>query len=1720
MMTSPNSNLNFTHSTCRLRPIKKVQFSVFSPDLIRKGSVTQKTTHNGELIRAGVYKTDRYKGGQPSYGGVNDPRMGINSFENRCKTCQCRYEGSGAKMDDCPGHFGHIELCRPVYHNGFIDDVVKILRCVCYHCSKLLINVLNPKESHVLSIKDPELRLAAIHDVCKNKKTCSSASAVEVASMMDTDDVAQNAEMDDIFGGHSRENVMNKSNIVSKKVGCGGALPLYRRDYEKIRIEVEYSADLEFIPGNGDRKQTLSAAKVFEIFKNISEDDCQILGFNTQYCRPEWLLVSVLPVPPPHVRPSVLFDGQMSEDDLTFCLSNIVKANEFLHTCISRGDPPSVVEELVGLLQQRVVSFYDNARTDNLTESQRSGRPLKTIKQRLCGKEGRLRGNLMGKRVDFSARTVITADPNLSIDQVGVPKTVASRLTVPVPVTSFNKHELKQLVKKSISDQQAHPGALYVIRPDRTRIDLKYVHPENGEVPLDIGWVVERHLKDDDIVLFNRQPSLHKMSIMGHRVRVLDWSTFRLNLSVTTPYNADFDGDEMNLHVPQDIKAKADAQELMMVPRNIVTPQRNANVMGIVQDALLGVSRMTKRDVFIEKNVFMNAMMWIEGWDGVLPQPAILKPRPLWTGKQLFSMICPKVNYSGSSNFHYDDPKIKDPFNYLDGHVMIHNGILLHGIVDKKIVGASSGSIVHVLWLQKGWEETRAFMNGIQKIVNYWFVNTSYTVGICDTIADAKTLEGIAKSIQSAKKKISGIMSRAQRGALTMLPGKPMIESFEVNIGEVLVHVRSEVGNQAKATLKDRNAIRGTVLCGSKGSELNISQIIACVGQQQVQGKRVKYGFNNRTLPHFSKDDLGMESRGFVENSFLKGLTPQEFFFHAMGGREGVIDTAVKTADVGYIQRRLVKAMETVMARYDTTLRNARGCVMQFLYGEDGLDAQRVERQSFGDYYPLKARDFLDKYYLDMNSDNFGLTKFKNRKTGEFARYLDQKVIDSCRKDNYLRESLLEEFETLKENRKTLREIMACRGANMETDSNVYLPVNIERLILNAKKQFNINSSQPTTLHPRTVLDGVKGILKELVIVRGDDPISIKAQENATMLFSFLVKSKLATKRVLQEYRLSIKAFEWLCGSIISDFLAAVVNPGEMCGVLAAQSLGEPATQMTLNTFHSSGIGSKNVTLGVPRLNELLAASRNIRTPSVIIHLHCPDDQSESEKHTFCLEYRKLCDITIKSEIHYDRDPRTSVIEEDRDFVESYFIVDEADVNIDDMSPWVLRVVLDKKAMAPLLKYLGITMASIADKVKAFWNNCVHVVYSDDNEDNLVLRIRIIERREMTKDEDGHLVPEDNRDNDRDDYELLRGMSKKTLEDVYICGVPGIKKVYKSEKKIQVWDEEQGFKESAKTHWLLETDGTNLAEVMILPGVDHTKTVSNDVLEVFQVLGIEGARAALFNELRIVICSDGAYVNYRHMACLADCATFGGYIMAISRHGINRSEAGPMLRASFEETIEVFMKASMYSQYDILNGVTENVMLGQLGRLGTGLVDLLVDSSKLSLTVEYGAADENVIMNDDDNFGEATPYQNTPFFGGSQSPHGGLLGGVMTPSIGVFSPTSGDRTPYGSMGSKSPGYQSPYYSGAASPGYTALSPGRGLSAASPAYSATSPAYSPTSPAYSPTSPAYSPTSPAYSPTSPAYSPTSPAYSPTSPAYSPTSPAYSPTSPVHSPTSPK
>ncbi|KAK3393734.1 hypothetical protein B0H63DRAFT_26173 [Podospora didyma] len=1681
------ANLYFAHSSAPLRIVKEIQFGLLSPEEIKAMSVCH-------IVYPETMDETRTK---PRDGGLNDPLLGSVDRQFKCKTCT-------ENMSECPGHFGHVELAKPVYHPGYIKRVKKILEVVCHNCSKVLSDRTDPEFAAAMKVRDPKVRFNRVWEICKKKKRCENEAAKESG-----DDFAPPDASKVPAPNHG---------------GCGNHQPSVRQQALTLWAQLEVKND------DGEKikeKKVITPEAALSILRRITEEDMIDIGVNISQARPEWMIITCLPVPPPPVRPSISMDGtgtgMRNEDDLTYKLGDIIRANGNVRQAMEEGSPQHIITDFENLLQYHVATYMDNDIAGQPQALQKSGRPVKSIRARLKGKEGRLRGNLMGKRVDFSARTVITGDANISLDEVGVPRSIARTLTYPETVTPYNIGKLTQLVQNGPNE---HPGAKYVIRADGTRIDLRH-HRRAGAIQLEYGWKVERHLIDGDFIIFNRQPSLHKESMMGHRVKVMPYSTFRLNLSVTSPYNADFDGDEMNLHVPQTEETRAEVKELCMVPLNIVSPQRNGPLMGIVQDTLAGAYKLCRRDVFITKDEIMNIMLWVPEWDGVIPVPAILRPRPRWTGKQVMSMIIPKI-----ITIHTNEAKNDCPLK--DEGLLIQQGQLMYGLPMKKNVGAAGGGIVHLCYNEIGPHGAMDFLNGCQRVVNYWLLHNGHSIGIGDTIPDVKTIELIQGHIETEKAEVRRLTLAATNNELEALPGMNVRETFENKVSTALNKARDNAGTSTEKSLKDINNAVTMARSGSKGSSINISQMTALVGQQIVEGKRIPFGFKYRTLPHFTKDDYSPEARGFVENSYLRGLTPTEFFFHAMAGREGLIDTAVKTAETGYIQRRLVKALEDAAAQYDGTVRNSLGDIIQFVYGEDGLDGVVIEKQRV-DHINISTKQFEKKFRLDVMDES------KSAGSLEALEYGKEMASDPS-----VQELLDQEFEQLSTDRDLVRKInWPKKGEEM-----MQLPMNIERIINSAILLFKVDDAARSDLTPQDVIPVVRALLDRMVVLRGDDKLTQEADYNATILIKAQLRSRLAFKRLAVEQRMNKLAFEHILGEIENRWSRSMVAPGEMVGVLAAQSIGEPATQMTLNTFHFAGVSSKNVTLGVPRLKEILNVSREIKTPSMAVYLDSQNaTQEAAKKLRNAVEHTNLRSVTAVTEIYYDPDITSTNIPEDYDMVESYFLIPDSidqDSLLDNQSRWLLRITLDRGKMLDK----GLRVEDVAYRIKDVYKKDVAVVFSDNNAEDMVIRVRVI-RQEDDKDENGDNVIEDDVMLKRLEKHLLDGCTLRGIEGIERAFMNnGVKLIEKSDGSLRAHKDEELCSE-----WYLDTQGTSLRQVLGVEGVDTTRTYTNDLYQVVDVFGIEAARSALMRELTEVLAFDGSYVNHRHLALLVDVMTYRGSIAAVTRHGINRSDTGALMRCSFEETVEILLEAAVVGELDDCRGISENVMLGQMAPMGTGHFEVLLDpkmletvisdNSRMGLMPGMGVKSTQLE-------GGATPYDT-----GSPMGADAYLGGSYSPTMGNFSPIqgagsdtpSGFATEYGggfgsgsmsSYSSTSPHPTSPFSTSPTSPfgsyggGHSPSSPATRYSPTSPLIDvagryAASPQFTPTSPSFSPSSPQLRPTSPSspnYSPTSPSYSPGSPGgargYSPTSPMQfqSPTSPSYSPTSPnSYSPASP-
>ncbi len=959
--------------------------------------------------------------GMPVQGGLMDNRLGTLEPGQKCATC-------GNTSAKCPGHFGHIELAEPVLHIAFVDDIHKLLMITCRSCNRIKL--------------DPE-------ELARYKAIRDTKAAYAVITL---------------------ENIKDEIIERSKKVK---ACPHCSKD----QYDLIFTKPTIFVEKTDVGENRLLPITIRERLSHVPDDDLTLLGYDPKTARPEWFVLQVLPVPPVTVRPSIILEtGIRSEDDLTHKLVDIIRVNQRLKESKEAGTPPLIVQDLVDLLQYHVTTYFDNEVSGIPQAHHRSGRPLKTLTQRLKGKEGRFRGSLSGKRVDFSSRTVISPDPNLRISEVGVPTDVAKKLTIPETILQWNLERLKELV---MNGPNTYPGANYIIRPDGVKIRLDYVTDRKAIADsLASGYIVERHLADGDIVIFNRQPSLHRMSIMAHSVRVLPYRTFRLHPAVCPPYNADFDGDEMNLHVPQSEEARAEATLLMRVQDQLISPRYGGPIIGGIRDFITGAFLLTREGSTLTKDEFANLAM-IGGYSSPLPDPAINSRdgQKLYAGRQLFSLFLPKdFNFIITSKWNKASKgEGKD--------VVIKNGELMSGVIDKASIGAEEpDSVLHRIAKDYGNEAARSFLDSVLTMLKTYITHRGFTYGYSDLWLNDETRQEISDIIQKTYEKVYELIQQYNDGTLPLTRGLSAEEALELYVVNELSRARDRAGRTADRAFPDENS--GVIMAstGARGSTLNIGQMTAALGQQSIRGKRIQKGYHNRALSHFKPKDTNPDAKGFVKSNYRDGLSPLEFFFHAMGGREGLVDTAVRTQQSGYMQRRLINALEHLKIEYDQTVRDPHGNIVQYVYGEDGID-------------PAK-------------SDH-----------GEAVNI--SRLIES--------ESIVDE-------------------GRKSTENDIR----------------NIVAKYADHLNPR-------------------------------------MKNNL--EKALVDNRLSKEGVEKVMKKVLDLVDRALAEPGEAVGVVTAQSIGEPGTQMTLRTFHFAGVKERNVTLGLPRLIELVDARKKPVTPTMDIYL-------------------------------------------------------------------------------------------------------------------------------------------------------------------------------------------------------------------------------------------------------------------------------------------------------------------------------------------------------------------------------------------------------------------------------------------------------------------------------------------------------------------------------------
>ncbi len=833
------------------KKIDSISFEVISPKMMIDAAAAK-------IVTPELYDKEGY----PVDGGLMDLRLGVIDPGLICKT-------DGLKLKESLGHFGYIELARPVVHIKFVRQILDLLRSTCKVCGRVLIPEEKVKKYVALLNKESE-----------------------------TEDL---------------ESRRRKVKEIVGKYKAKDKCPHCNAKQDKIKIEKPYN----FYEG----ETRLSPIEVRARLEKIPEEDVLIFGFDHKHFRPEWMILTVLQIPPVTMRPSITLEsGERSEDDLTHKLGDIVRINQRLFENINAGAPEVIIEDLWDLLQYHVTTFFDNEVAQLPPARHRGGQPLKTLSERIKSKEGRIRHNLAGKRTDFSARTVISPDPLISLNEVGVPLSIAMQLTIPERVSDWNKEYLKKLVENG---PKKYPGANYVIKPNGRRKTITDETKEEILEELEDGFIVERHLIDGDVSLFNRQPSLHRMSMMCHLVKVLPGNTFRLNPAVCNPYNADFDGDEMNFHITQNEEARAEALILMQVQTQIISPRYGLSVVGCIHDAITGNYLLTK-ELVLTRNEAID-LLYNCGVEDLSPLPNKEKI----DGKEVFSVLLPQ-----DFNFLGEDKA--------GNQVKIVNGVLKNGVMDKSNLGQESGLMLRNVYEKYGPAFTADLLGKISKLGIAVLTRRGFSIGIGDLELLEETKTEINNAIKKAEEEAMKLIDEFYAGKLQALPGRTVSETLELRILEALNRARNKSGDIAIRQAKDSSALT-MAKCGSRGNPLNIAQMTAIVGQQALRGKRIESGYKGRTLSYFKTKDLSPKARGFIRNNFKSGLTPSEFFFGAMTGRDALMDTALRTPKSGYLYRRLSNAMQDLKVAYDGSVRDASGRVVQFSYGEDGLDVSKTK---------------------------------------------------------------------------------------------------------------------------------------------------------------------------------------------------------------------------------------------------------------------------------------------------------------------------------------------------------------------------------------------------------------------------------------------------------------------------------------------------------------------------------------------------------------------------------------------------------------------------------------------------------------------------------------------------------------------------------------------------------------------------------------------------------
>ncbi|KAF7168568.1 hypothetical protein CNMCM6106_003706 [Aspergillus hiratsukae] len=1219
-----------------------------------------------------------------------------------------------------------------------------------------------------------------------------------------------------------------------------------------------------------------------------------------------------------------------------------------------------------------------------------AGQAANGIKQILEKKEGLFRKNMMGKRVNFAARSVISPDPNIETNEIGVPLVFAKKLTYPEPVTNHNFWEMKQAV---INGPDKYPGATAIENElgqvtnlkfksldERTALANQLLAPSNWRMKGARNKKVYRHLTTGDVVLMNRQPTLHKPSIMGHKARVLaNERVIRMHYANCNTYNADFDGDEMNMHFPQNELARAEAMMLADADHQYLVATSGKPLRGLIQDHISMGVWFTCRDAFFEEEDYhelLYSCLRPENSHTIteriqLVEPTLLKPKRLWTGKQVITTILKNIMPPGRAGLNLKSKSSTPGDRWGEGNeegsVIFKDGEMLCGILDKKQIGPTAGGLIDAIHEVYGHTIAGRLISILGRLLTRYLNMRAFTCGIDDL---RLTKEGD----RVRKEKLSQAASIGREVALKYVTlDQTTVPDQDAELRRRLEDVLRDddkqtgldsVSNARNAKLSTEitqnclpkglakpfpwNQMQSMTISGAKGSSVNANLISCNLGQQVLEGRRVPVMISGKTLPSFRAFDTHPMAGGYVCGRFLTGIKPQEYYFHAMAGREGLIDTAVKTSRSGYLQRCLIKGMEGLRAEYDTSVRESSdGSIVQFLYGEDGLDITKQVH--------LKDFDFLTSNYVSiMQSVNL---------TSDFHN-LEKEEVTNWHK------------EAMKKVRKT------GKVEAMDPVLSVYHPGgnlgSTSEAFSQALKKYEDTNPDKLLRDKKKSIDGL---------------ISKKA-------FTTLMNMK---------------------------YLKSVVDPGEAVGIVASQSIGEPSTQMTLNTFHLAGHSAKNVTLGIPRLREIvMTASAQIMTPTMTLILNEELSKEHSERFAKAISLLSVAEVIDKVQIKEriaSAGSRSKVYDVEIAFfpAEEYtkeYAITTKDVQNTLQNKFIPRLVKltraelkrrnDEKSLksfSTAQPEIGVSVGVIeegprgpdrevepaedddeddeddAKRAKGGQNRSNQVSYEGPEQEE----IDMVGQQDAEDDEDEDESGEDRRqdsgvemDTDSDDesddetkdtrlreedikgkygevtqfkfnpskgascvvqlqYDistpklLLLPLVEEAARSAVIQSIPGLGNC--------TYVEADPLK-GEPAHVI--TEGVNLLAMRDYQDIIKPHSIyTNSIHHMLMLYGVEAARASIVREMSDVFQGHSISVDNRHLNLIGDVMTQSGGFRAFNRNGLVKDSSSPLAKMSFETTVGFLKDAVIERDFDNLKSPSSRIVAGRSGMVGTGAFDVL-----------------------------------------------------------------------------------------------------------------------------------------------------------------------------------